>query len=186
MSGFLTWLKEYKTNDDPLLATTNVIALVLGGNQPFYPLYIWWIAGDRYWPSLFALLSTPFFLIVPAVARRSSLGARALLIIAGLANTILCTKLLGAPAGIELFQLPCVMLGAGLFGAREKLPMLLLAGLPIATFIWLNGQYGAPLVAYSDAEYAAMFRLNAVSAGTLTAFLSFLFARLREVPRPVV
>ena len=62
----------YARADDPLAAATNFIALCVVGNQPFYPLYVWWVVGDDGWVSFLTFLSTPFFLIIPAIARRSS------------------------------------------------------------------------------------------------------------------
>lgn len=79
----------YAAHDDPMVAACNLVALVVASNQPFYPLYVYWAVSDHVWPTFLTFLSTPFFLAVPAVARRYSKTGRALLPLAGIGNTIL-------------------------------------------------------------------------------------------------
>ena len=62
--------KAYFVHDDPLVATANLVALVVLWNQPFYPLYVYWPVGPDIAPSFYTFLSTPFFLGVPALAAR--------------------------------------------------------------------------------------------------------------------
>src|SRR5260221_5589344 len=46
----------YAHSDDPLAAATNIIALCVVGNQPFYPLYVWRLVGDDGWASFATFL----------------------------------------------------------------------------------------------------------------------------------
>jgi hypothetical protein len=102
------------------------VAVVVAGNQPFYPL-LHAIAGIAAWPAWFTLLSTPLFVAVSAVARRHSVAGRALLPIAGVANTVLCVKLFGVASAVELFLFSCILLAAILFRPAERV---------IAAFDW--------------------------------------------------
>ena len=159
----------YCHSDDPLAAATNFIALCVVGNQPFYPLYVWWIVGDDGWVSFVTFLSTPFFLAVPAVARRSSLAGRAMLPIVGVANTILSVKAFGFASGVALFLGPCAMIAGMALRARERSIMLMILGFDfaaLALYDWL----GAPMHLFSKEEYARFLSLNAWSVAGLTAF----------------
>lgn len=68
--GAATRLRAYASNDEPLAAAGNKVALVLAGNTPFYPLYLAAVAGadGMPWP-LMTLFVFPFFLMVPAISR---------------------------------------------------------------------------------------------------------------------
>ncbi len=101
------------------------VAVIVASNQPFYPVYLHAIAGSAAWPAWLTLLSTPFFVAVPAVARRHSLAGRVLLPIAGVANTVLCVKLFGVASAVELFLFPRILLGAILFRPTERTIMAL-------------------------------------------------------------
>src|SRR5271166_6302313 len=96
-------LREYAANPDPLANAAGTIAIVVTVNQPFYPLYLHAIAGIAAWPAWLTLVSTPLFMAVPAVARSHPLAGRALLPIAGVANTVLCVKLFGIASAVEVF-----------------------------------------------------------------------------------
>jgi len=172
-------INAYIANDEPLAAAGNKVALVLAGNVPFYPLYVVGLAGSGGMPELLlTLLVFPFFLSVPTVARRRPLLGRAMLSLAGLANTVFCTWLLGERSGTELFLVPCIVLASLLFGAGERGWMLLLAGLPLGAYILLHGHYGAPPHLYPDDAYNALLSMNAISVGTLSIFLGIVFSGL--------
>ncbi len=170
------WLSAYADNPDPVAAAGNTVALVVVSNQPFYPLYIYWLVGDGVTTSFWTFLSTPFFAAVPALARRHALAGRALLPLAGIGNTVLCAKLFGVASGVELFLAPCVVLAGLLFRPRERLVGLALAGVGIAAFLVLHDRYGAPLHLYTPAQYETLLRLNATSVLTLSAFIGLSFA----------
>lgn len=169
-------IRDYIAHPDPLVAAGNLIAVVIAWNQPFYPLYLYFLVGGDIGVSFFTFLSTPFFLAVPAVARHHSLTGRALLPLTGIANTVMCTKLFGEASGVELFLAPCIMAAAMLFRRSERLVMLALVGLGLLAYAGLHGRYGAPYHLYSAAEYANFFGVNALSVGTLVAFIGLAFA----------
>jgi hypothetical protein len=168
----------YAAHDDPLVAACNLIAIVVASNQPFYPLYVYFFVSEHVSPTFFTFFSTPFFLVVPAIARRAPLFGRALLPLSGMANTILSTKMFGQASGAEIFLLPCALIAAAFFRTSERLVGLSLVGLAIVIFIGLQGRYGAPAHHYGAAEYEAFFRLNAASAGMLTVFIGLVLSRI--------
>ncbi|HEY0327625.1 MAG TPA: hypothetical protein VGC77_00875 [Rhodopseudomonas sp.] len=179
------WLADYAANDDPLAAAGNVIALVLAGNQPFYPLYVVLVAGGGGLPwVLLTMISLPFFFSVPALARRHPRLGRVALALITTINTVFCSWMLGEPSGTELFLLPCAALAALLFWPSERLVMLPLASLPVLAFWLLHGRYGAPPHLYSKEAYRALLTMNAVSAGTVSIFLGIVFSRLYAAPKP--
>jgi hypothetical protein len=169
---------RYVAHDDPLVATANLIALVLGYNTPLYPLYLLWVTSKGGLPwSLLTLCSCPFFLAVPAMSRVSPMASRLMLCCAGTLNTVFCAWLLGTATGVELFLIPCIALAALLFRPHERLAMAC-AALPPALAFFLDGYYGQPLVAYTGVQAHAILRLNAASVGTLMFFIGFAFAKL--------
>jgi hypothetical protein len=161
----------YAAHDDPMVAACNLIALVVASNQPFYPLYVHWAVSDSIWPTFFTFLSTPFFLAVPAVARRSPTAGRALLPLAGIANTVLSAKVFGQASGVEIFLIPCALIAAIFFRPSERLIAFVPIGLAILVYLGSGGLYGLPIHLYATSEYGAFFRLNAMSAGLLTVFV---------------
>ena len=169
-------LETYAAHDDPLVAAGNWIALVVVSNQPFYPLYLYAIVGDRLAPSLVTFLSTPFFAAVPAVSRRHPVAGRAMLPLIGIANVVVSAKAMGVASGVEMFLIPCALIAASLFRPSERKVGLPIVGLALAAYFVLHGRYGAPFANYSAAEYSALFSLNAVSAATLTVFVGLLLA----------
>ncbi|MGP9813715.1 hypothetical protein ACTZWT_19575 [Rhodopseudomonas sp. NSM] len=178
-----TRLADFAANNDPLAATGNLVALVLAGNTPFYPIYVAVVAGPGGMPwLLLTLLSFPFFCLVPVIARRNPRLGRITLSLTATGNTVFCTWLLGVPSGIELFLLPCATLSSLLLRRSERLLMLPLAGLPVAAYFFLHGRYGAPPHAYSADEYAALFSMNAISAAMISIFIGIVFSGLFAVP----
>ena len=104
-----------------------LVALVLAGNAPFYPLYVIALAGSDGMPwLLMTLLAFPVFLMVPAIARRHPLAGRITLSLAGTIHTVSCSWVLGEKSGTERFLIPCVALAGLLFGVGERIWMLLL------------------------------------------------------------
>lgn len=171
-------VRDYADHPDQRVASANLIALVVASNQPFYPLYLLWLVGEQITPAWFTFLSTPFFLAVPAVARKNSVAGRALLPIAGIGNTILCAWLFGVPSAVEIFLIPCAVISLLVFRPSERFAGFALAGAALGTFLFLHGAYGTPLVTYSLEEYAALARLNAVSAAMLAGFVALLFSNV--------
>lgn len=179
MLGRLTSaIRAYASHPDPRTAAANGIALLVASNQPFYPLYLFWLVSDDIRPAWFTLLSTPFFLAVPAVARWNTVAGRALLPLAGIGNTVLCARLFGVQSAVEIFFLPCIVIALLLFRPGERLVALALSGLAFGAYLLLAGRYGMPVVQYGAEEYAALSRLNVVSAGMLTAFTAIVFSNV--------
>jgi len=177
------WLRHYAANPDPLAATGNLVALVLAGNGPFYPIYVAVVAGVGGMPwLLLTLLSTPLFALVPALARVHSMLGRVALALTATGNTVFCTWLIGQPSGIELFLLPCATLASLLFRRSERWLMLPLAGLPVAAFVVLHDRYGAPPHAYQDDQYAGLLSMNAISAAMISIFIGIVFSALFAAP----
>jgi hypothetical protein len=164
-------------NVDPLVSTASLIALVVAWNAPFYPLYVWAVAGAGGMPwALATTASLPFFGAVPFVARRFPLAARIMLPLVGTINTAWCSVLLGQAAGEELFLIPCGMIAVLLFRPRERLLMAVVAAAPLAAHLLLAGRYPVPPHVYTVAQYASLTSMNAISVAMLTAFVGFLFA----------
>ena len=93
------WVAAYAANPDPRVASCNTIALLVASNQPFYPLYVYFSVSPHIAPTLLTFLSTPFFLAIPAISRRSPVLGRALLPLTGLANVVVSAKAFGAASG---------------------------------------------------------------------------------------
>jgi len=169
-------VRAYITHPDPLVSAGNLIAIMVASNQPFYPLYLYFAVGPEIDVSFLTFLSTPFFVAVPAMARRNSLLGRALLPVTGIANTILSAKAFGEASGVEMFLVPCVTIAALLFRRSERRVMLALVGLGLASYLCLHGRYGTPLHLFTPDQYARFFGLNALSVMTLSAFVGIAFA----------
>ena len=101
----------YIRSDDPLAAASNLIAVIVAINQPFFPLSIHWLVGNDHGASYITFFSTPFFLAVPAIMRLWSLAGRAMLPLVGILNTLASAQALGAASGVELFLCPCAKIG---------------------------------------------------------------------------
>lgn len=168
----------YAAHDDPMVAACNLVALVVASNQPFYPLYVYWAVSDHVWPTFLTFLSTPFFLAVSAVARRYSKTGRALLPLAGIGNTILSAQVFGPASGVEIFLIPCALIAATFFKASERVIAFVLIGAALLAYLGLEGRYGVPMHTYTTSEYQAFFRLNSMSAGTLTVFVGLIASGL--------
>jgi hypothetical protein len=171
LQGLTTRWRDALAGLHPRARAAGAIALVVAINQPFYPLYLHAIAGAAATSAWLTLLSTPFFAAVPAIARRHSLLGRAMLPLAGVANTMLGVKLLGTASGVELFLLPCILLAAILFRPGERAVMAPVLLAPVAAYLGADRILGPPLHAFSAEEYRSMIALHAASVGALTAFI---------------
>jgi hypothetical protein len=169
-------VSRYCQHPDPRVAANNAIAVIVGANGPLYPVYVWLLVGPAFWPSLLTLTSTPLFLLVPAVARRSSLGGRAMLPIVGIFNTLVCIKALGEPSAVALFLLPCILIPALTMRARERVLQLILVSLPSVIYLIGKGHYGAPLYPYTARQYAALASLDTTSVMGFSGCLGLIFA----------
>lgn len=178
LKSLTAMVRSYAHHPDPRVAAANVIALLVASNQPFYPLYLFWLVSADTTAAWFTFLSTPFFLAVPAVAHWNGVAGRALLPLAGIGNTVLSAWLFGTASAVEIFLVPCGVIALLLFRPRERLVGLALTALAFVAFLFLHGAYGPPLTNYNPDEYAALARLNLMSASMLTAFVAILFSSL--------
>lgn len=179
----LAWLRVYVAHPDAKVAAANGVALLVASNQPFYPLYVWYVAGGG--PALVSLLtwfSTPFFALVPVVGRRHPAAGRALLVGAGVINTMVCAKAFGVQSAVELFLLPCALLAVLAFYRHEYALSLGLIGVAVAAFALLRARLGAPLIAPEAA--LALVNLHAFSVAALSLYILWAFlgpaARARQ------
>jgi hypothetical protein len=175
-------IAAYVAHDDPLTRACNVIALVIAANQPLYPLYVFWLLDRVVVPTLLSFLSTPFFVAVPLLARRNSLWGRALLPLAGMANTVLVTGIFGQASGVELFLMPCMLIAAAFFRPSERLTAITLGAVGFGIFLGLDGRYGAPICECTAADPHALRGLHAMSAGALVVFIGLLSRDSRGSP----
>lgn len=173
----LARLSAYTAHDDPLAATSNLIDLVVASNLPFYPVYYLALVGRDAWPSLFEAPVALVFFAIPWVARQSSWLGRALLPLIGTVNGLFYMKLMGEASGGALFLVPCVVVAVLSFRANERWIMLPLVWLPVAAFLLTMDRLGPPVAHFTDAEYTALLRLNAVSTGVFVGFLGMLYGR---------
>lgn len=155
------------------------MALLVGSNQPFYPLALYWMTGADVTGLFICFLSAPFFLAVPFVARRSSLAGRVMLVVVGAVDTFISVKVYGQAAGNELYLGPCILLATMLFRRREQWISFGLTALIFAGFFATHDRYGASYLAWSPANYATMMELNIVYVAILTAFIGLSLGRTR-------
>jgi len=180
LSGIFGYLRRYAGHPDPRAALANTVALVVASNQPFYPLYIYWAVSPTIWPAYVSFLSTPLFLAVPALMRRSTRLGRATLLVAGIGNTLLCRLALGGGSGVDVFLFPCLMLALLLFGRKERLIGFAFAAFAAVVYLWPDSVLDLTGHTYSASEYVALQRLNFMSAATLTGLIALLFANLLD------
>lgn len=174
-------LGRYAEAPDPAARMVNTIALVIAGNQPFYPIFVAMIAGRAAWPALLTWLSTPFFAAVPAVARRNPEAGAALLCAAGIGNTVLSNLVLGGASGIPLFYLPCALLCLTVLG-RDP-PLLRLGAAAVTVLLALALRHAqSPLTSFSATTVTALQHLHAVSVACLTGLMLVLLSRVRSQP----
>ena len=159
----------YAETADPMGRVANLIALCITGNQPIYPLYVWWALG-RWDPwVLVTWISTPLFALVPWAGRRDARAGKLLMCAAGIANTALAVVLLGRASGVGLFFAPCAILC-----------VLLLGGWLGWGLVVLTAVLGIGLDEVSPVALPQLFRLNAASVLTLCGFIGWLYYRARR------
>ena len=176
IKNIATRLGSYSDHPEPRCSLAGKTALMVAFNQPFYPLYMHAIVGPAAWPAWLTLLTTPVFLAVPALAKRHSLAGRVLLPLVGVANTTFCVKLFGAASGVELFLIPCALLGTILFRPDERLKAAIVAALPFITYLFIDAHLGRPLMLTSD--YSSLVALNGMSAAALIAVIGLFCSAL--------
>ena len=153
---------------DPLAEAGNWVALTIGSHLPFWPLYIFAVAGwDAMPSSLLTASMTPLFLAIPLLSRRSGLLARVATPVLGVANTVFTIWVLGINSGTEVFLVPCSALAALIFRRSERLWMLGLTMLPLVVWYMLQQHPLTPLHHYETSVAHEMVVLNVCSIGVL-------------------
>ena len=175
----LAALRAFVAHEDPATAAANLVALVVGWNGPFYPLFVVALVDTSVLRvSLLTMLATPFFLAIPLLSRRSGRAARLALPVVGTVNTIWCLKLLGPATAVGFFLFPCIALAALLARAEERRLLLVAAGFPLVASMLPDSAFGTPIMQLTAAQAARLASLNIGSVATLTFMLALLFADL--------
>ena len=175
-------IRAYDTHPDPATALACFLALVLGSNGPFYPLYVIAVVGwSRGHAAFLTMAAMPLFLAIPALARRSPAAGRIALWLVGTINTVWCMKLLGPATGVGLFLLPCITLAALLPG---RVLALAAAGLPLLPLLLPVAAFAPPILSLTAAEDGRLATLNGFSAACLTALIALRMAGLLQGRTP--
>ena len=169
-------LEAYAHDEDPLTRASNRLALILAANQPFYPLYVWWITGKMDAALALTFISTPFFLASPWVTKRLSAARRLYFPAVGALNTFFCASVFGAASGVELFLAPCLVIAALSCRATERRALAVFVVALLGAFILLHGRFGSPDFLSGREHYQALLSLNAYSAATLCAIAVWMFS----------
>ncbi len=169
---------RFAAHPDKVTEASNMIALVLACNTPFYPLYLYFILGRAGLPwLLLAAGSFPFFLLTQWIARRNGIWSRIWLSISATLNSLYVTWLLGEASGTALFLIPCISLAVLSFRRREVLPMTLCTALPFVSFYFLQGHFPPPPAVYDTKAYHSLLILNEVSVASISAVLAYVFSK---------
>jgi hypothetical protein len=172
-------LWAYFDGSTPRSALAASVAFIVVSNQPFYPLYLYFLLGGRAWPALLTWISGPLFAAVPRVARSGEARGGALLLVAGMANTALCTVAMGPASGVELFYLPCLVLALLLFTGRDRVVAVattLAATGVLMLAVRFAGAEG--LVTVTAEEVNSLRRINAFSVAGLLTVMAWMSRRL--------
>jgi hypothetical protein len=161
---------------DPLTRASNTLALVLVSNQPFYPLYVWWLSGESSWLLGLTFISTPFFLATPRVANRYPDVGRLYFPAVGAINTFFCAFIFGGASGVELFLAPCLVIAAFSCRAPERWALGVFLVALLSAFLLLHRRYGPPLFSTGPEQCDALLSLNSYSAAILTVIAAWMFS----------
>lgn len=173
-------MSRRKSQLDPLTQASVTVAWVIALNKPFYPLYVWYLVGSGVMASLCTLLSAPFFLAIPFLARRFPLAARIALPLVGTFDTLFETKLFSQGSGTELFYAACIMLVALAFRPDERRWQQGLACLVFVVFMVSRSFTGPSLHVWADAELLTLVDLNAFAVASLLAFIALRYAGIER------
>jgi len=172
--GATVSVRAFAAHPDPLAEASNWVALTIGSHLPFWPLYVWWAAGNQSFPTaLLTVALAPVFLAVPLLSRYSSLLGRVATPLVGIANTWFTIWILGMVSGTALFLAPCAALAAVLFRRTERWVMLALTALPLVVWYALLFHAPAPLHHYGAAAAQRLFTLNAISISVLISLFGW-------------
>lgn len=171
-------LRGYIAHEDASTRACNIIAAVIVANQPFYPLYVAWALGRAEPWAFLTLLSTPVFSVVPLVSRLNSGLGRLLLVLAGMANTVLAVRIFGIASGVLVFLMPCLLIASALFRAEERWLSIGVFIVALGLYLGFPDGYGAPLCGCSPSEASALAPLHAISASCLVILIGWIVRSL--------
>jgi hypothetical protein len=174
--GWWAAVERYAAHADPRVTACNWIALIVASNQPFYPLYVEGVAGTGGFAAMLTFLSTPFFALAPLVARRNDRIGRAMLPLAGIANSLLAFVLFGQASGVLLFLAPCIVIAGLAFRPDERRWSFALIGLSALAYFAGPMVAATPVVALNGAASLALLGVNVFSAGCLLALTGLTFS----------
>ena len=179
MKRLSAFFARYIANADPLAHAGNLVAVLIGTNQPLYPLALYWATGADVTGAFICFLSAPCFLAVPFIARRSSLAGRLALVLVGTFDTLISVKVYGQAGGNELYLGPCLMLAVMLFRKSEWRVSFGCVALIWAALFGLHDRYGASVLGWSAGDYATMMSFNVFYVAMLTVFIALGVGRAR-------
>jgi hypothetical protein len=180
------WLRRigaYFDNPDPRLAAAASVALIIFGNQPFYPLYVYAIAEANAWPSMLTWVSAPLFATVPWLCRRAPLEGVLLLMTASIGNTLVTAIALGTGTWVELFYIPCAALAPLLLRpAQARIGYAFCLGAIAFGLGLAHGGFGLGrgLVTLDASQLTSLARLNTFSVISLLLVFAFMAWRIRR------
>jgi hypothetical protein len=172
-------LDRFTAHRDPCMAYGNLVAVLVGSNQPFFPLTLLWVMGEAARPSLWGMLSTVAFCAVPLIARRHVLLAKILFCLYASLHTGAYVVLMGQALGFELFLIPCILLAALLFGPRQRILAWLLCAVPVMIFLALQHS-GQARLGLPEAMVGTLWQINAISVACLVALMGMLAPQARD------
>lgn len=173
-------LRCYIAHEDAPTRACNVIAAAIVANQPFYPLYVAWALGRAEPWAWLTLLSTPVFSVVPLVSRLNSRSGRMLLVLAGMANTVLAARIFGIASGVQVFLIPCLLIASAFFRVEERWLPTGVFVVALGLYLGFPEGYGAPLCGCSPSEASALGPLHAISASCLVILSGWLLGSLGQ------
>ena len=162
------------STDCPRAAAARSIIWLVALNKPFYPLYVWWLAGHGL-AAAWSIVSALAFLALLGPGRRDDLWLRAGLPLVGAIDTVAETALFGAASGTGLFLVPCLLIAALALRPDERVARWIAVGVVAAAALPVARGFAAPLGPWSAAEQAALFSLNLYSVIALCAFVIWRF-----------
>ena len=183
---FSGWVKRigsefghFVAHRDQRMAYGNLVAVLVGSNQPLFPLTLYVVLGEAARPSLWGMVSTLVFCVVPMVARSHVLAAKLLLSLYASLHTAGYVMVMGQGAGFELFFLPCILLSALLFPARQRLLGWALCAVPFLLFFAVQRLAGHANHFGAEA-LSSLWQINAISVACLTAMMGMLAPAPRD------
>jgi lysylphosphatidylglycerol synthetase-like protein (DUF2156 family) len=171
-------------DEDPLAAGCNKIALVLAGNVPLYPIYLYFSLRHAGLPViLYTLVALPFFAATIPVSKRGSLAGRVWLNFWAVINSIFVTWLLGEASGTALFLIPCLALAVLSFRKAEFWLMAGMVALPYGLLLLTRWHFPAPPVDFSPAQDRSLLTLSEVSVASITVVVCHVLGRAHGAAR---